>query len=53
MLGALRSRDYRLFWSGSFIANLGVWVQQIALVMIALAGVAVLRRAPALTAARA
>jgi MFS family permease len=31
VLGALRSRDYRLFWSGSFIANLGVWVQQIAL----------------------
>ena len=31
MLGALRSRDYRLFWSGSFVANLGVWVQQIAL----------------------
>ena len=30
-LGVLRSRDYRLFWSGSFIANLGVWIQQIAL----------------------
>src|SRR5439155_1488498 len=27
----LRSRDYFLFWSGSFIANLGVWIQQIAL----------------------
>jgi MFS family permease len=27
----LRSRDYRLFWSGSFIANLGLWMQQIAL----------------------
>jgi MFS family permease len=31
VLGALRSRDYRLFWSGSFVANLGVWMQQIAL----------------------
>ncbi len=31
MLRVLRSRNYRLFWSGSFIANLGVWVQQIAL----------------------
>ena len=31
MLRVLGSRDYRLFWSGSFIANLGVWMQQIAL----------------------
>ena len=31
VLRVLRSRDYRLFWSGSFIANLGVWMQQIAL----------------------
>jgi len=31
VLRVLRSRNYRLFWSGSFIANLGVWVQQIAL----------------------
>ena len=31
MLRVLRSRDYFLFWSGSFIANLGVWMQQIAL----------------------
>ena len=31
MLRVLRSRDYLLFWSGSFIANLGVWMQQIAL----------------------
>ena len=31
MLRVLRSRDYFLFWSGSFIANLGVWIQQIAL----------------------
>jgi MFS family permease len=27
----LRSRDYRLFWSGSLIANLGVWIQATAL----------------------
>jgi MFS family permease len=27
----LRSRDYRLFWSGSLIANLGVWMQTTAL----------------------
>lgn len=32
MLGALRrSRDYRLFWTGSLIANLGLWIQTIAL----------------------
>jgi len=31
VLRVLRSRNYRLFWSDSFIANLGVWVQQIAL----------------------
>ncbi|OLD42191.1 MAG: hypothetical protein AUI83_19465, partial [Armatimonadetes bacterium 13_1_40CM_3_65_7] len=31
MLRPLRSRDYRLFWSGSLIANLGVWVQTTAL----------------------
>ena len=31
MLGPLRSRDYRLFWSGSLIANLGVWIQTTAL----------------------
>ncbi len=31
MLRPLRSRDYRLFWSGSLIANLGVWIQQTAL----------------------
>jgi MFS family permease len=28
---ALRARDYRRFWAGSFVANLGLWVQQIAL----------------------
>jgi MFS family permease len=31
VLRPLRSRDYRLFWSGSLIANLGVWIQQTAL----------------------
>jgi predicted MFS family arabinose efflux permease len=31
VLRPLRSRDYRLFWSGSLIANLGLWIQQIAL----------------------
>ena len=31
MLRPLRSRDYRLFWSGSLIANLGVWIQTTAL----------------------
>jgi len=31
VLHALRSRDYRLFWSGSFVANIGLWMQQIAL----------------------
>jgi MFS family permease len=30
-LRPLRWRDYRLFWSGSFVANLGLWMQQIAL----------------------
>ena len=28
---AFRSRDYRVFWLGSLAANLGLWVQQIAL----------------------
>ena len=32
MLGALRrSRDFRLFWAGSLLANLGLWIQTIAL----------------------
>ena len=31
MLRAFRSRHYLLFWSGSFVANVGVWMQQIAL----------------------
>jgi MFS family permease len=31
VLAALRSRDYRLFWSGSLVSNIGLWMQQIAL----------------------
>ncbi len=32
MLGVLRrSRDYRIFWAGSLVANLGLWIQTIAL----------------------
>lgn len=31
MFGALRSRDFRLFWSGAFISNIGSWIQSIAL----------------------
>lgn len=31
MLAALRSRDYRRFWVGSLVANLGLWIQTIAL----------------------
>ena len=31
MLRVPRSRDYRLFWSGSFVSNTGFWMQQIAL----------------------
>jgi len=29
--GAFGSRDYRRFWAGSLVANLGLWIQQIAL----------------------
>src|SRR5579884_1085941 len=31
MFGALRSRDFRLFWSGAFVSNIGSWIQSIAL----------------------
>ncbi len=31
MFGALRSRNYRRFWIGSLVSNLGVWMQTIAL----------------------
>lgn len=29
-LGALNNRNYRLFWAGSFLSNIGFWVQGIA-----------------------
>ncbi|HLH72969.1 MAG TPA: MFS transporter, partial [Chloroflexota bacterium] len=31
MFGALRGRDFRLFWTGAFISNIGSWIQSIAL----------------------
>jgi len=31
VLGPLRYRNYRLFWSGSLVSNVGFWMQQIAL----------------------
>ncbi|MBX6771908.1 MAG: MFS transporter [Chloroflexi bacterium] len=31
MLGALRNRDFRLFWIGAFVSNIGSWIQSIAL----------------------
>jgi len=31
VLRAFRSRDYLLFWSGSLVSNVGLWMQQIAL----------------------
>jgi len=31
MLRALRHRNYRLFWTGNFISNLGTWMYQVAL----------------------
>jgi MFS family permease len=31
MIGALRSRNFRLFWTGAFISNIGSWIQTIAL----------------------
>lgn len=31
MTGALRSRDFRLFWAGAFVSNIGSWIQSIAL----------------------
>lgn len=31
MVGALKSRDFRLFWSGAFVSNIGSWIQSIAL----------------------
>ncbi|HLZ07479.1 MAG TPA: MFS transporter, partial [Chloroflexota bacterium] len=31
MFGALRGRDFRLFWFGAFVSNIGSWIQTIAL----------------------
>jgi len=31
MFSALRGRDFRLFWSGAFVSNIGSWIQSIAL----------------------
>ncbi|MGH9804626.1 MAG: MFS transporter [Candidatus Acidiferrales bacterium] len=31
MLRALRLRDYRLFWTGNFLSNIGTWMHQVAL----------------------
>lgn len=31
MFGALRGRDFRLFWAGAFVSNIGSWIQSIAL----------------------
>jgi len=31
VLGPLYYRNYRLFWSGSLVSNVGFWMQQIAL----------------------
>src|SRR5947208_15873448 len=31
MLAAFRSRNYTLFWIGSFVSNVGTWMQSVAL----------------------
>src|SRR6476620_1497788 len=31
MFGALRGRDFRLFWCGAFVSNIGSWIHTIAL----------------------
>ena len=31
MLAAFRSRNYTLFWIGSFVSNVGTWMQTVAL----------------------
>ena len=31
MLRALRHRDYRLFWTGNFLSNIGTWMHHVAL----------------------
>jgi predicted MFS family arabinose efflux permease len=31
VLSALRNRNFRLFWSGNFLSNIGTWMQNVAL----------------------
>jgi len=31
MFAAFRSRNYTLFWTGSFVSNVGTWMQKVAL----------------------
>src|SRR5215831_11951893 len=31
MFRALRSRDFAVLWSGSFVANVGIWMQSVAM----------------------
>src|ERR1700745_1576767 len=31
VFSAFRSRDYALFWTGSFVSNVGTWMQSVAL----------------------
>src|SRR5262244_2801100 len=31
ILSALRHRDFRLFWAGNFLSNIGTWMQNVAL----------------------
>ena len=37
MLRALRLRDYRLFWTGNFLSNIGTWMHHVALGWLVLA----------------
>src|SRR5262249_21297985 len=30
ILSALRHRDFRLFWAGNFLSNVGTWMQNVA-----------------------
>src|SRR5947209_16610013 len=30
ILSALRHRDFRLFWAGNFLSNIGTWMQNVA-----------------------
>jgi MFS family permease len=31
MIRALRNRDFRLFWAGNFLSNIGTWMQNVAM----------------------